>query len=109
MSEFKKILLDLMKLNNISTFVELSACTGIPISTMSHWFNEDKIPSVSNLITLSKFFQVSIDKLLGVEDIKSEQAITEDKKIESELFYKFRKLSQNEKRLIIAYLDGLLA
>ncbi len=71
MSEFKKILLDLMKLNNISTFVELSACTGIPISTMSHWFNEDKILSVSNLITLSKFFQVSIDKLLGVEKLKA--------------------------------------
>lgn len=109
MSEFKKNLLDLMKLNNISTFVELSSYTGIPVSTMSHWFNEDKIPSVLNLITLSKFFQVSIDKLLGVEEIKDEQSITEDTKIENELFYKFRKLPQNEKRLIIAYLDGLLA
>lgn len=109
MSDFKKILLDLMKLNNISTFVELSACTGIPISTISHWINDNKLPSASNLITLSKFFQVTIDKILGVEDVQNEQIITEEKKIESELFYKFRKLPQHEKRLIIAYLDGLLA
>lgn len=50
------------------TLVALSAQTGISKSALSAWENSASDISSDNLIILAKFFNVSTDYLLGLED-----------------------------------------
>ena len=46
----------------------LSAKTGISQAAIAKWETGDRTPSMDCLIILAKFFQVSIDYLVGIED-----------------------------------------
>lgn len=61
---FKDILLDLMTEKGIETKRELSKLTGIPPTTISGWFNAGRLPDYSAIKKLSKFFNISADELL---------------------------------------------
>ena len=50
------------------TLVALSTQTGISKSALSAWENSTSDISSDNLIILAKFFNVSTDYLLGLED-----------------------------------------
>lgn len=50
------------------SLVQLAKETGISKSAISFWENGDRIPTALNIITLAKYFEVSADYLLGLED-----------------------------------------
>lgn len=64
---FKDVLLDKLKDRNISQ-KKLSEETGIPTTTISGWINQNKLPDYNSLKKLSKFFGVSSDVFLELED-----------------------------------------
>ncbi len=64
--EFGKILKDLRKERNLSQ-MDLALITGISQSAIAKWELDKTEPTASALITLSKFFNESVDFLLGLE------------------------------------------
>ncbi|MBE7068574.1 MAG: helix-turn-helix transcriptional regulator [Clostridiales bacterium] len=64
---FKDILLDLMNERNLNQR-QLAQKANIPPTTISGWLNAGRLPDYNALIKLSKFFGVSGDFLLGLED-----------------------------------------
>lgn len=64
--EFKEILKGLRKAKNISQGV-LAEKLNISLKTVSHWETEYTEPSITQLIQLADFFEVSLDELLGRE------------------------------------------
>lgn len=48
--------------------VQLSQLTKLSKSAISFWENDERIPNALAIITLAKFFNVSADYLLGLED-----------------------------------------
>ncbi len=46
----------------------LSAKIGISQAAIAKWETGDRTPSMDCLIILAKFFQISIDYLVGIED-----------------------------------------
>ncbi|MCM1533285.1 MAG: helix-turn-helix domain-containing protein [Corallococcus sp.] len=48
--------------------VELSEHLGVSKGIISMWENGLREPTMSNLITLARFFDVSIDYLVGIKD-----------------------------------------
>lgn len=50
------------------SLVQLAKETGISKSAISFWENGDRIPTALQIITLAKYFEVSADYLLGLED-----------------------------------------
>ena len=65
-NEFKTILRELRHEKNISQ-IELAKQIGVGKSIISLWERGDCEPTLSKLIALSKFFNVSIDYLAGIE------------------------------------------
>lgn len=57
-----------LRLSNKFTLVQLAKETGISKSTLSSWETGERVPSALAIITLAKFFNVSADYLLGLED-----------------------------------------
>lgn len=47
---------------------DLAKQTGISRSAISAWENGSRVPAATAIITLAKFFGVSSDYLLGLED-----------------------------------------
>ncbi len=64
--EFKEILKGLRKAKNISQGV-LAEKLNISLKTVSHWETGYTEPSITQLIQLADFFEVSLDELLGRE------------------------------------------
>lgn len=58
---------ELRQLKNISQ-MQLSIMTGISQSAIAKWELNKTEPTASALITLSKFFDESVDYLLGIEN-----------------------------------------
>ena len=66
MNMFKENLKSLRIENNIGQ-VELAKAIGVSKGIISLWENGLREPSMSSLIQLAKFFSVSIDFLVGLE------------------------------------------
>ena len=64
---FKERLSYLMAENDL-TYKALALDTGIPITTLSNYINRGSLPTLTILKTLSKYFNCSIDYLVGIED-----------------------------------------
>ena len=47
---------------------QLAKATGISPNAICYWENQKRVPSANAIITLAKFFNVSTDYLLGLED-----------------------------------------
>ena len=67
MNKFSERLKEL-RLEKSLTQVELSKKTGISQAGIAKWETGDRSPSIDCLIALAKFFKVSIDYLVGLED-----------------------------------------
>jgi len=68
--EFKEILQDLIIDNNITGITELSERTGIQYKILDNFVKGIYKPSLKNIIILSKFFNCSIDYLMGNSEHK---------------------------------------
>lgn len=68
-NEFKDILKELRKERGIGQ-VELANQLGVSKGVISLWENGLREPSMTSIISLSKFFGVSSDYLLGLTDKK---------------------------------------
>lgn len=53
------------------TQVELAKRLGVAKQTVSNWENDNIQPSIDMLIRVAKFFHVSTDYLLGLEDMRT--------------------------------------
>lgn len=60
--------LKLLRLENNITQPKLATAIGVSSGLISLWENGLREPTMSNLIALAKFFHVSIDYLVGLED-----------------------------------------
>lgn len=47
---------------------QLSKSTGISHTAIVYWENEQRVPNANAIIVLAKFFSVTSDYLLGLED-----------------------------------------
>lgn len=65
-NKFKDILKDLRMEKGIGQ-VELAKCINVSKGIISLWENGLREPNMSSLIALSKYFNVSIDYLVGIE------------------------------------------
>ena len=59
-----------LRLNRGLNQAELANALGVSKQTISNWENNNIQPSIDMLLQLSKFFSVSTDCLLGLDDIK---------------------------------------
>lgn len=50
------------------TFPELSNETGISVRALKYYVSEEREPSLTALLSIAKFFEVSIDYLVGMSD-----------------------------------------
>lgn len=57
-----------LRIENNLTIVQLATETKLSKSSISYWENNERVPSALNVITLAKFFGVSADFLLGLEN-----------------------------------------
>ena len=54
---------------------KLSELLGVSRQAVTKWENDTGIPDIENLITLSKVFEISVDELLSLKNIKREQDV----------------------------------
>lgn len=81
---------------------EMADVSGISRSALSRW-NKLREPSAETLIKLSSFFDVSIEYLLGVTDVRSFN-LTDDEK---QLLEDFRSVDTKGRHQIIAACDRI--
>lgn len=67
MNNFYKRIKELREDNNLSQ-TDLAIALNIRQSTVAKWENGTRIPSAESIILLAKFFKVSADYLLGLEE-----------------------------------------
>lgn len=92
---------------NRKQFAEQS---GVPYTTVIGWTNLNRLPDYSALIKIADFFHCSIDYLVGRQDSCNnvDSTISESEKSEKELLMGFRKLSGDDRRLILELTKSLL-
>ena len=59
------------RLNKKLNQTELSKIVNTTQDTISLWEKGERIPSIENLITLSNFFEITLEELLGIEKDKN--------------------------------------
>ncbi len=64
MTTFRKRLRELRKENNVSQ-LELAKVLNMTKMAVSHWESGHSEPSISQLIEIANFFDVSVDYLIG--------------------------------------------
>lgn len=47
---------------------EIAACLGVKEKTVLQWGNGERLPRVKQAVKIKKFFDVSLDYLLGLTD-----------------------------------------
>lgn len=66
---YGKSIKEIRKMHNI-TQNELAKATGIPQNTIS-WIEKEKgLPNIQQIVVLADFYGISIDELIGRENIK---------------------------------------
>ncbi len=97
MNKFQKRLKTLRKNKGISQR-SLSKRFGYGATAVSGYENRRNEPSLDMLIQLAEYFDVTVDYLIGNEDLpKRADCMT---KQEKELLYNYRELSVDEKELV---------
>lgn len=69
MNLFKFRLRDLRREHNLSG-KDLASALGTTLFSISNWETGKNVPSIDMLITISRYFDCSLDYLLGTSDIK---------------------------------------
>lgn len=68
MDTFSVRLKDLREENNL-TLKQLADAIGVSDIAISRWENNKRTPNIDSLLALCKYFKVSADFLLGLEDL----------------------------------------
>ena len=76
-------------------------------STVSAYEIGERTPDMETLIEMAKFFDVSIDYLVGLTDVKYQTSERDLPQEEAEHLHKFRQLDETAKDKLSAYMDGL--
>ncbi len=90
-----------MSQDNLSAFLEVAQVT------VSQYESGRSYPSVSVLLKMAEFFDVSTDYILGLSDIRGvlKSGITTDD--EAEVINNYRSLPPSERALVRAYMQAL--
>lgn len=83
------------------TLKELGEIINVSESTISLYENGHREPDFETLIKIAKYFNVTIDYLLGNETV--------DLKISNEIQILYDQLNDNQKSRLIGYAKGMLA
>ncbi len=76
-------------------------------STISAYEIGERTPDLNTLIRIAKFFNVSIDYLAGLSNIKQIIQTSDLSSDELEHLYTYRQLSKNDQEKVNAYIRGL--
>lgn len=91
------------------TLEKLAELTGIPMRTIASW--KKRLPSGENLITLSKFFDVSIDYILGTtiyRTIRQNEKVFTGSALEFFHFYENLSLNDNQYKILHRTIQGMI-
>lgn len=94
---------------NRMTQVRLSIELEVSQETVSAYESGKHYPSVASLIKLSEIFNTSCDYILGLSDVRYLTVSPTQTPKEQSLFMKWSQLTDYQKDLLLAYLDGLIA
>lgn len=102
--------IELMKLNGKKTYKQVSVETSVPESTISHWVNEGKSPSMYNLIQLANYFDTTIDYLVGRDPVFDSNDIAHHNFSQDELniIYNYKRCDKIQQASIKGYIDATL-
>lgn len=78
-------------------------------STISTYEKGDRMPDCETLIYMADFFDVSVDYLVGLSDLKKQIVQSDLSPDELDILYIYGKLSSLEKERVQAYIDGMLS
>jgi transcriptional regulator with XRE-family HTH domain len=76
-------------------------------STISAYEIGERVPDLETLIAIANFFNVSLDYLAGLSDLKQQIRQSDLSLNELEHLHTYRQLSDIDKEKIKAYIDGL--
>lgn len=103
---FKERLQMLMNENNL-TKTQLHKATGIPDTTINGWFR-GQTPGADKVIKLAKYFEVSTDYLLGLENDIGVIEINKDlTAFEKEILSIAKNLRNDEQKELIGFAKAL--
>lgn len=89
-------------------YMQFSAKSGIPYSTVIGWVKHNRLPDYTALIKIADFFNCTIDYLAGRQDEFGNAAYTaEILHSEFEYIRYFRRLDSENQKLIIALTKNL--
>ena len=87
--------------NRKTTQIRLSTHLGISQEAISAYERKESMPNIDILIEISKFFNVSVDYLLGLDNVKKRISEKELNEFEIALLTNYRKLEQSDQELLI--------
>ena len=85
---------------------EIGDIVGISSQAISKWESGITQPDNESLIKLSKYFNVSVDYLLGNTEAEN-QSIKYDNELEKVLFSKAKDLSDEDKEAVLAIINAI--
>ena len=65
---FVQRLKELMKTKDINSY-KLAKGAGVTLSSVSVWTLGKSLPSIERLVKIAQFFEVSVDYLIGIDDV----------------------------------------
>lgn len=77
--------------------LEKLGCNTTTKCAISQYENNKRLPEAKTLVNIAKFFNVSIDYLLGNEDLTEEE----------KFLWLYRQLSEKGKAMVVAYASAL--
>ena len=77
-------------------------------STISAYEVGERTPDLETLLNITKFFDVSLDYLVGLSDVKQSITYSDLSPAELEHLHTYRQLSELDREKVKAYIDGLL-
>lgn len=87
---------------------QMAKILNISQGTYNNWENENTQPSVEQLIQMSKFFDVSVDFLIGnSEDMGGVVHLKHLNKREEQILAHFNSLSGDQQDALLSFLDKL--
>ena len=94
------------------TLKDIENKTGINNGNLSRWERNEVLPSIDSCIQLARFYEITLDELLGISDnfsVKTDAPIGDTYSSEErEIIKKYRELNAPGKKLIKQSLETLL-
>ncbi len=89
----------------------IALCLNVKAPSVNEWENGRSNPTIRNLIALAKLLEVSVDKLLGIDENNSIKVINDDNMTQDEavLLADYRKLNDQGKQFIKQAMAGALS